>query len=230
MLIIIANPLKAEVTALVNKNPVKVGELFQLQVEAKNMDEPLEPDLRGIQGLEIVNRSVQNQTSIVGNSFNNTVRWTYVLIAPTAGLYKIPPLNVGKEKTLPILLKAVESELNSKQESVRLEVLTEPSKVYSQQQILVRIRIIRTGIEMENETITPLEIAGTQIEKINQATYKTVEEGKKQIVTEISYAVIPENSGTLTLPQVRYQGNKKTGSAFNRNFGNFGNLFHHYIL
>ncbi len=129
-----------------------------------------------------------------------------------------------KEKTLPILLKAVESNFNSKHEAVRLDVLTEPRKVYSQQQILVRIRIIRTGIEMENETITPLEIAGTQIEKINQATFKTVEDGKKQIVTEISYAVIPEKSGTLTLPQVRYQGNKKNRSNLNRNFGNFGNF------
>ena len=35
MLIIIADPLMGEVTAWVNKNPVMVGELFQLQVEAK---------------------------------------------------------------------------------------------------------------------------------------------------------------------------------------------------
>ena len=45
MLIIIADPLMGEVTAWVNKNPVMVGELFQLQVEAKNVDDPEEPDL-----------------------------------------------------------------------------------------------------------------------------------------------------------------------------------------
>ena len=224
MLIIIADPLMGEVTAWVNKNPVMVGELFQLQVEAKNVDDPEEPDLGVIRGLEILNRSVQNKTSIVGTSFTSTVSWTYVLIAPAAGEYQIPPLKVGKEKTAPILLKAVESALKSKQESVRLEVFTEPRKVYQQQQVLTRVRIIRTGIELENETITPLETAGAHVEKVNQATYKTVEDGKKQVITEITYAVIPDKSGILTIPQLRYQGDKKTGSALNRNFGNFGNF------
>jgi len=224
MLIIIADPLMGEVTAWVNKNPVMVGELFQLQVEAKNVDDPEEPDLGVIRGLEILNRSVQNKTSIIGTSFTSTVSWTYVMIAPAAGEYQIPPLKVGKEKTAPILLKAVESALKSKQESVRLEVVTEPRKVYPQQQVLTRIRIIRTGIELENETITPLEPAGAHVEKLNQATYKTVEDGKKQVITEITYAVIPNKSGTLTIPQLRYQGDKKTGSALNRNFGNFGNF------
>ena len=135
MLIIIADPLMGEVTAWVNKNPVMVGELFQLQVEAKNVDDPEEPDLGVIRGLEILNRSVQNKTSIVGSSFTSTVSWTYVLIAPAAGEYQIPPLKVGKEKTAPILLKAVESALKSKHESVRLEVVTEPEKVYPQQQV-----------------------------------------------------------------------------------------------
>ena len=50
MLIIIADPLMGEVTAWVNKNPVMVGELFQLQVEAKNVDDPDEPDLGVIRG------------------------------------------------------------------------------------------------------------------------------------------------------------------------------------
>ncbi len=225
MLIIIADPLMGEVTAWVNKNPVMVGELFQLQVEAKNVDDPEEPDLGVIRGLEILNRSVQNQTSIVGTSFTSTVSWTYVLIAPAAGEYQIPPLKVGKEQTAPILLKAVESSLKSKKESVRLEVFTEPRKVYPQQQVLTRIRIIRTGIELENETITPLETAGAHVEKVNQSTYKSVEDGKKQVITEITYAIIPDKSGTLTIPQLRYQGDKKTGSALNRNFGNFGNIF-----
>ena len=122
MLIIIADPLMGEVTAWVNKNPVMVGELFQLQVEAKNVDDPVEPDLEVIRGLEILNRSVQNKTSIVGTSFTSTVSWTYVLIASASGEYLIPPLKVGKEKTSPILLKAVESSNKSNSRHQMAEV------------------------------------------------------------------------------------------------------------
>ncbi len=224
MLVLIADPLMGEVTAWINKNPVMVGELFQLQVEAKNMVDPVEPDLGVIQGLEIINRSVQNKTSILGTSFTSTVNWTYVLIAPNAGKYVIPSLKVGKEETAPILLKAVESTLKSKQESVNLEVVIKPRKVYLQQQFLARVRIIRTAIELENETITPLETTGAHVEKVNQATFKTIEDGKKKLITEITYAIIPNKSGILTIPQLRYQGEKKLVSSLNRNFGNFGSF------
>ena len=77
---------------------------------------------------------------------------------------------------------------------------------------------------MENETITPLEISGVHVEKINQATFKTIDDGKKTLITEITYAIIPNKSGILSIPQLRYQGEKMTGSALNRNFGNFGNF------
>lgn len=120
LLLFLTNPLMGEVTSWVNKNPVKVGDLFQLHVEAKNVDDPQEPDLSRIKGLQILNRSVQNKTSIVGTSFTSTVSWSYVLIAPDAGEYLIPPLKIGNEKTAPILLKAVESTSKSKQDVVQL--------------------------------------------------------------------------------------------------------------
>ena len=84
-----------EVTAWVNKNPVVVGDVFQLHIEAKNVDDAEEPDLSSIQGLQVLNRSVQNQTSIMGTSLSRTVSWTYILIAPSAGNYLIPALQVG---------------------------------------------------------------------------------------------------------------------------------------
>ena len=224
ILFLTANPCWGEVSAWVENNPVVVGEMFRLHVEAKNVVDAEEPDLSGIHGLQVLNRSVQNQTSIVGTSISRTVSWTYVMLAPSSGNYLIPALRVGNELTSPISLKAVESSHNPQQEIVRLDVEVTPKIVYPQQQIRVRLRIIRTGVQLENESLTPFEPTGAQIEKLNQTSYQNVKNGKRQLITEISYVLLAEKSGTLVLPQVRYQGDEIRGGNSPRNFGNFGNL------
>ncbi len=216
-----------EVTAWVNKNPVVVGNVFQLHIEAKNINNAEEPDLSSIEGLQVLNRSVQNQTSIMGTSVSRTVSWTYILIAPSAGNYLIPALQVGNEQTSPISLEAIVSSLNPQQKLVRLEVDVTPKKVYPQQQVLVQLRISR-GDQLGNESITPFELAGAQVEKLSQRSHQTVKKGEKQEITEIVYAVLPEKSGTIVIPQVRYHGEVMQGGITQRNFGNlrdFGNLF-----
>ena len=219
ILIFAGSQVWGEVTAWVNKNPVVVGNMFQLHIEAKNVDDAEEPDLSSIQGLQVLNRSVQNQTSIMGTSVSRTVSWTYILIAPSAGNYLIPALQVGNEQTSPISLEAIVSTLNPQQKLVRLEVDVTPKKVYPQQQVLVRLRISR-GDQLENESITPFELAGAQVEKLSQRSHQTVKNGKKQEITEIVYAVLPEKSGTIVIPQVRYHGEVMQGGITQRNFGN----------
>ncbi len=224
ILMISANLSLAEVSAWVDNNPVVVGEMFRLHIEAKNVDDPQEPDLSEIRGLQVLNRSVQNQTSIVGTSITRTVNWTYVMLAPSSGNYRIPALQVGSEKTIPIALKAEESSQSPNNQIVRLEVDVSPNEVYPQQQVLVRVRIIRTGAQLENESLTPFELAGTQIEKVNQRSFRKVKNGKRQLITEISYVLLPEKSGTILLPQLSYQGNEIRGGNSQGNFGNFGNF------
>jgi len=224
ILMIFANLSLAEVSAWVDNNPVVVGEMFRLHIEAKNVDDPQEPDLSEIRGLQVLNRSVQNQTSIVGTSITRTVNWTYVMLAPSSGNYRIPALQVGSEKTIPIALKAEESSQSPNNQIVRLEVDVSPNEVYPQQQVLVRVRIIRTGAQLENESLTPFELAGTQIEKVNQRSFRKVKNGKRQLITEISYVLLPEKSGTILLPQLSYQGNEIRGGNSQGNFGNFGNF------
>ncbi|MBT5834543.1 MAG: protein BatD [Deltaproteobacteria bacterium] len=222
VLILFGNPAWGDVTAWVNKNPAVVGDMFQLHVEAKNVDDAEEPDLSEITGFQILNRSVQNQTSIVGTSITRTLSWTYIMIAPSSGDYLIPALKVGNEQSTPIALKVTAYSQNQRQKYVSLDMEVFPKKVYPQQQILVRLRISRTGVQLENETITPFELKGALVEELSQKSHQTVKNGKKHKITEILYAVIPEKSGTLVIPQVRYQGEIiQRGSSQN----NFGNIF-----
>ena len=114
VLILFGNPAWGDVTAWVNKNPVEVGERFKLHVEAINIDvldkKAEEPNLSGITGLQILKRSVQNNTSISGTSIIRTLIWTYIMIAPSSGDYLIPALQVGYEQSTPFALKVTETD------------------------------------------------------------------------------------------------------------------------
>ena len=221
-LIFYANCSLGEVSSWVDNNPVRVGDMFNLHIEAKNVNVTEKPDIKGIKGLQVINRSEQNQTSIVGNKITRIVKWTYVLLAPSPGKYQIPSLKVGKEYTNPIFLEVVETQKNRQNEIVRLDLSLSSKKVYPQQQIIIKLKIIRNGMQLVNESITPFELTGIQIEKIKETSYQKVNKGKKQLITEILYVGIPKRSGNIVIPQIRYQGDEINGVNLGSIFQKFG--------
>jgi len=221
-LIFSANCSLGEVSSWVDNNPVRVGDMFNLHIEAKNVNVTEKPDIKGIKGLQVINRSEQNQTSIVGNKITRIVKWTYVLLAPSPGKYQIPSLKVGKEYTNPIFLEVVETQKNRQNEIVRLDLSLSSKKVYPQQQIIIKLKIIRNGMQLVNESITPFELTGIQIEKIKETSYQKVNKGKKQLITEILYVGIPKRSGNIVIPQIRYQGDEINGVNLGSIFQKFG--------
>ena len=221
-LIFSVNYCLGEVLSWVDKNPVRVGDMFNLHIEAKNTNIKEEPDISLINGLQVLNRSEQNKTSIVGNKITSTVKWTYVLLAEFPGKYQIPSLKVGNKYTNPILLEVVTSPQNKKEEIVRLELNLSSKKVFPQQQVIVKLKIIRNGLQLVNESITPFELTGIQIEKIKETTYQKVNKGTKQLITEILYVAIPEKSGTIIIPPIHYQGDEINGVNLGSIFQKFG--------
>ena len=211
-----------EVTAWLENNPVTVGQMFNLYVEAKNVNDVSEPDLKNLKGLQVLNQSTQNQTSIVGNKITRTIKWTYTLLASSRGEYQIPSLKVGNETTNSIVLKVDDTQEKNNNKIVYLDMNISPKKVYPQQQVIASLKIIRNGFQLVNESITPFEIEGARVEKIKESSYQKVKNGVKQLITEIIYVLIPEKSGRIVIPEVRYQGDEITGINLGGIFQKFG--------
>tara|TARA_Y100001970_G_C14219429_1_gene851728 strand:- start:835 stop:2538 length:1704 start_codon:yes stop_codon:yes gene_type:complete len=211
-----------EVTIWVDSNPVDTGEMFNLYIEVKNVNDLEDPDLNSVEGFQIINKSKQNQTYIAGNKINRSVKWTYLMIAKNPGIYQIPSLKIGQENTKPILIKVIKSQNTKQNEIVRLDLDVSSKKVYLHQQVLIKLRIVRNGLQLVNETITPLEIKGAKIEKIKEESFKELEEGKKLLITEILFVVIPEKIGELKIPQIKYQGDEIKGVNLGSIFQKFG--------
>ena len=104
ILLLSCNFLQASPKAWVTKKQVSMGESFRLVIEVGNEKDPREPDLTVLKDLKVLNRSVQNQTSIVGTKLSRKVIWTYELVAMRSGKIKIPELHAGKGFTQSIML------------------------------------------------------------------------------------------------------------------------------
>ena len=178
--------IQAEPKLWVEKNPVTAGESFRMFVEVENEDDPEEPNLSLIKDIKVLNRSVQNQTSIVGTSISRKVSWTYEVVAMSPGSIQIPALRVGNGLTRPIVLEVLQqSKSSNAQEILVFEANLEPEQVYPQQQSLLTLKIIRKGIQLENESITPLEINNVRLRRVHQNSFRNIVNGQQQIVTEI---------------------------------------------
>lgn len=207
ILLLSYNFLQASPKAWVGKNPVSMGESFRFIIEVENEKDPREPDLTVLKDLKVLNRSVQNQTSIVGTKLSRKVIWTYELVSMRSGKIKIPELHAGKGFTESIMLDVLAvNQKNSPQEFLVFEADLDLEEVYPQQQVLLTLKIIRKGVQLENESITPLDIKNTRVRKVYQNSYRNIVKGQQQVVTEIRFSLFAENPGILTLPSIQYQG------------------------
>ena len=146
-----------------------MGESFRFFIEVENEKDPREPDLTVLKDLKVLNRSVQNQTSIVGTKLSRKVIWTYELVSMRSGKIKIPELHAGKGFTESIMLDVLAvNQKNSPQEFLVFEADLDLEEVYPQQQVLLTLKIIRKGVQLENESITPLDIKNTRVRKVYQ--------------------------------------------------------------
>ena len=91
----------ANLIAWVERNPVIVGESFVFHIELEGDSNSVEPDLSNLRGLQVLNRSVQNQTSFVGTRMSRKVSWAFELLAFEEGTLVIPPIQVGQNITEP---------------------------------------------------------------------------------------------------------------------------------
>jgi len=196
ILLLSYNFLQASPKAWVGKNPVSMGESFRFIIEVENEKDPREPDLTVLKDLKVLNRSVQNQTSIVGTKLSRKVIWTYELVSMRSGKIKIPELHAGKGFTESIMLDVLAvNQKNSPQEFLVFEADLDLEEVYPQQQVLLTLKIIRKGVQLENESITPLDIKNTRVRKVYQNSYRNIVKGQQQVVTEIRFSLFAENPG-----------------------------------
>ncbi len=205
---LLATPALAELSVTLDRNPVRTNETFTLDVKTDVVDAD-EPSLELPAGIAQLRRNTISSRSIVNGKISAERTWRYSLVARQSGEYIIPAIQVGAEQSAPIALTVLAPEAKSSaaidNQPVVLRATVDQQEVYTQQQILLTVQMLR-NVPMRFAQLNEPSLPTALVQKLgDDSEYETTINGSTYLVIERRYAIFPQQPGELVIPALRFQ-------------------------
>ncbi|MCK4509180.1 MAG: protein BatD, partial [Desulfuromonadales bacterium] len=202
--------LAAQLEAVLDRTRVGLEESFALELRASGSLEG-DPDLSVLdKDFELLGRSQSSQVQIVNTDISRTTTWSLSLLARSAGRKTIPAICVEDDCSKPVIIDVLPAGQSSNgavgESDLLLEVSAVPDKVWVQSQLLYKVRIM-TRLNFLQASLSEPEPSGIEavVQKLgDDRNYETERNGLRYRVIERSYAIFPQQSGPLTIPEIRF--------------------------
>ena len=207
--------------AWLDREEIELGETVTLNVQGDAAGG--EPDFSLLsENFEIVGQSSQSQISFVNGQRSASTLWAVALSPKTEGVIGIPALDVGAEKTeaLSLTVKPPSAVADAHAgDDVFLEVETTPDDPYVQQQVRFVVRLYYAVTLLEGQLDEP-DAQGVEFRRSgNDSNYQKTLANRRYNVVERRYLALPERSGEVTIPGVRFRGRAVDPSRRGFGFG-----------
>ncbi len=202
-LMIIALPCLAlsQVTASVSQNPVLVGDIFVLEIEADDSLDPDELDTRVLQAdFDVSRPSVSRQQTIINGKHTQSTTWSVSMRANAAGTFTIAPLTVAGKKTNAIQLEVIKPDSRAvKQQEIFVQVSTNKNAVYVGEQLEYETKLY-LSVNLENGNLSAPKLNHADIAQIGQDEKSIdIRGGIKYSVITRRYTITPTKSGNVKI-------------------------------
>jgi hypothetical protein len=212
-----AQPVETSVSA----ETVMRGEPIALRIRLRGVAGASEPDLSPLaRDFELLDVQRSQRTSIVNGVRDASIDWLVELLPRRSGTLEIPALAVGGDATEPVSIEvsasgaaptAREPEASAADAAadaapVRLEVHADRTQPYEHERVLLRVELYASG-DVTDGALSAPEIPGTLIQPIGED--RRIEkqiDGRLYHGIERSYTLLPEASGELEIPPIRFEG------------------------
>jgi hypothetical protein len=212
LLLLISNTLLAEVTAKINRTVLSIDETLMMKIVQTNGSSG-EPDLSVLKkNFQILSQSQSQNFSFINGRSSSSHTWDLTLLAKDTGEVMIPAIPVGNESTQPIQLfvkkPSATPAIDGKE--IFVEISIAPDKqAYVQQQVLLTVSLF-SRIRFTNASLTEPEIENAVVERIgDESSFRKLIGQHDYTVIERRYAVYPQQSGTMEIPDILFTGNVK---------------------
>ena len=215
----------AEIVTWVDRNPVAIGESFQLVFEGETFSG--QPDLSELTAnFDILGQSRNSSVNIANGRSTRTTQWTFSLMPKHAGVFTVPSIAFGTQRSEAIQIKVMPAgrQLPGKQAELFLEAEVDPPNPYVQAQLIYTLRFYHrvniSAVKLEGPVVLNGEAV---VERLGEyVTYAKQINGVRYGVIERRYSVVPQRSGPLVLGPARFQGRINTDGRDLFAFGSFG--------
>jgi len=186
-----------------------LGETFRLIFTLDSQEQTISPDLRPLKkDFTIVGTESNLSYTIVNGKAQGSSQWIILLSANKTGLLKIPPIQIGNQKSPEISIEVSRHQLSDPDKvlsdgpssEVMLKTEASPSKdVFVNQQIIYTVKLYNSQRLLDAEYEAP-KIADALVVTLGDShRSETVLNGRNYIVEEQRYAIFPQKSGDLKI-------------------------------
>ena len=197
------------VIASIDQPELAVGETLRLSLtinDAGNAASPNTKDLK--KDFDIISTARRNRIVMINGKTTSKSQWVFELMPKHAGTITIPAIDVGGQKSQPLMVKVGPSTSSASPDAqaaandnkaVFLTAELEPKNLYVQSQGIYTLKIF-FSVNVQNPTLTEPQADNAMIMHINNdRNYKKIIDGKHYQVLERHYAIFPQQSGDMTI-------------------------------
>lgn len=224
-LALVAFAAHAAAPAYLSENPAYLGEPLLLSIESDDTSGSTQPDLAPLENdFRILGTGTSTQINIINGQRSDKMLWQIQLAPKHSGTLRIPALTVGREATDPMTVTVKDSASPRAQAAgshVFLQAEVDPAvtRPYVQQLIPYTVRLYYDR-SLRQGSLEPPQLDNAVLEQIGEdRQYETSRDGRRLQVVERHYALFPQNSGHLTIPPMRFEGQVLDGSSRTRHPG-----------
>lgn len=209
----------ATVIASVDRSVVAIDETISLTIRVNKSGSFTRPDLDILErDFHVLGSNQSSRHSIINGKSQSSTEWAVTLMPKRQGQLLIPAITINGEQTQPITINVQASAPRSAnaEQPVFIESEVDSETVFVQQQLIFTLRVFQS-IQLDSMSVSEPEFDNASVEKLSQTSYQRRLGNTPYRVHEIRYAIFPQQSGTLTIPEMVFTATETVArrSVFN---------------
>ena len=205
---ILAAAANAAVTATLDRQAIDELSTVQLTLRAEGASQADELDLSPLEdAFEVVGTNTTTQFRSVNGQVSQWVEYQLNLRPKRSGWLDIPPLSLGGQLSPPLRLQVIALDAGVRdaiEAMIFFEANAAPNPVRVQAQtVLTRSLFYANGVQVYSDLPAAPEIPGALVIPLGENRSTTaIRQGRPYGVLEQRYAVFPERTGRLRIPEI----------------------------
>ncbi len=198
----------AAVVASVDRQRVEQNESFALELVVDSTAD-IAPELSVLDEDFVIGQTRRlSNTNIINGQITRSTTWTITLMAKRAGQITIPPITIGNEQSNPVTITVTEPSYEPPGEAdVFITAEVDDDETFVQAQVIYTIKIYR-AVATRQPALREPTFSGAEVlveDAGGERTYEAILNGRAYNVVERSYALFPQESGTISISPARFE-------------------------
>jgi len=198
----------AAATSTLDRSITAFGESVLLDIHVDGSADE-DPDLTVLaQDFEILSKNQSSSYNFINGSLSRSASWSIALLPKREGILLIPAISLGNMQTQPLRLQVLPqgAQANARNQDIFMEVSVSAEEIYVQAQLVYTVKLYR-AVNLIQAQLTEPDMPQAIVKKLgDDKNYETVVNQRRFVVTERKYAIFPQQSGTLHLPKLQFDG------------------------